>query len=187
MSDVLLIGRQTQLNPPEDWLATLPVVMTVDSVTLKPVSAVDSLQAWASGRDIEGARSYAGRVLAGNSGELGVIVGGRSPFGDHSAVWLAAGSKVPLLSVAETLIDPASRQFIAGDVSLLRGSQVSGYLLSDQWGLGHLPWYRQFRDWLAARPWLMTPLALVFAALAALLLYGSLSRRAARRLKAGGA
>ncbi len=185
--DVLLIGRQTQLNPPEDWLATLPVVMTVDSVTLKPVSAVDSLQVWASGRDIEGARSYAGRVLAGNSGELGVIVGGRSPFSDHSAVWLAAGSKVPLLSVAETLIDPARRQFIAGDVSLLRGSQVSGYLLSDQWGLGHLPWYRQFRDWLAARPWLMTPLALVFAALAALLLYGSLSRRAARRLKAGGA
>ena len=184
--EVLLIGRQTQLNMPESWLATLPLVMTADSVTLKPISAIDSLQAWVTGRDIEGARSYAGRELTGSSGELGLIIGGRSPFSSSSAVWLAAGSKVSLLSVAEALIDPARRQFIEGDVSLLRSGQVSGYLLSDQWGIGHLPWYRQFRDWLAARPWLMTPLALFFAVLATLLIYGSLSRRAARRLKAGG-
>ncbi|MDP3295642.1 MAG: cellulose biosynthesis cyclic di-GMP-binding regulatory protein BcsB [Nevskia sp.] len=184
--EVLLIGRQSQLNLPESWLKTLPLVINADSIALKPVAAVNSLEAWASGRDIEGARAYAGKVLAGSSGELGLIIGARSPFGDHSAVWLAAGSKVSLLSVAETLIDPARRQFIEGDVSLLRGTQVSGYLLSDQWGVGHLSWYREFRNWLAKRPWLMTPLALGFAVLATLLIYGSLSRRAARRLKAGG-
>lgn len=184
--DVLMIGRQLQLNMPESWLNTLPLVLTPDSVSLKPVGAVDSLQAWASGRDIAGARAYAGRELTGSSGELGLIIGAASPYGSQSAVWLTAGSKVTLLSVAETLIDPARRQFVVGDVSLLRGGQVSGYQLGDQWGVGHLPWYREFRNWLAARPWLMTPLALAFAVLATLLLYGSLSRRAARRLKAGG-
>ncbi|MBA4286588.1 MAG: cellulose synthase catalytic subunit (UDP-forming) [Xanthomonadaceae bacterium] len=185
--ELLLIGRQTQLALPQDWLAGLPVALGADNVTLKPPGAIDSLHAWASGRDLEGARSYAGRMLAGGGSDLGMIIGARSPFGSGSAVWLAAGPGVSLLSVAEALIDPSRRQFIEGDVALLRGTKVSGYLLGDRWGVGRLPLHRQFREWLSRRPWLMTPLALVFATLAMLLMYRSLSHRAARRLKGGGA
>lgn len=185
--EVLLIGRQNQLGLPEDWLASLPLVLGADSISLKPPSTIDSLHAWTSGRDLEGARSYAGRMLAGSGRDLGMIIGARSPFGSGSAVWLAAGPGTTLLSVAETLIDPSRRQFIEGDVSLLRGNTVSGYLLGDRWGVGQLPLHRQFREWLSRRPWLMTPLALVFATLAMLVMYRTLSRRAARRLNGGGA
>lgn len=183
--EVLLIGRQTQLGLPDGWLQTLPVVFGADSVRLNAVSSSDSLHAWLTGRDLDGARSYAGRVLAGSAGELGLIIGAKSPFGSGSAVWLTGGAKVPMLEVAETLIDPARRQFVQGDVSLLRGTQITGYRLGDQWGIGHLPWHRQFREWLGRRPWLMMPLALGFALLAAALLYIALSRRAARRLQGG--
>ena len=185
--EVLLIGRQTQLGLPESWLETLPVVFGADSVRLSAISSSDSLHAWVTGRDLEGARSYAGRVLAGSAGELGLIIGAKSPFGSGSAVWLTGGSKVPMLEVAETLIDPARRQFVQGDVSLLRGTQITGYQLGEQWGIGHLPWHRQFREWLGRRPWLMMPLAFGLALLGAALLYIALSRRASRRLQGGNA
>ncbi len=183
--ELLLIGRQPELALPERWVADLPIGLGIDNVSLKPLAAIDTVHAWASGRDLDGARSYAGRMLAGGGKDLGMIIGARSPFGSGSAVWLTAGPGVPLLGVAEALIDPSRRQFIEGDVALLRGDRVSGYQLGDRWGIGRLPLHQQFREWLSRRPWLMTPLALLFATVAMFLLRQSLRRRAARRLKGG--
>jgi cellulose synthase (UDP-forming) len=116
------------------------------------------------------------------------MLGARSPWnGDHNAVWLTAGNEVPLADVARTLIDPSRRQFIEGDLSVLRGDDVTGYLLGDQWGIGRLSFFYALREWLGQRPYLMAPLAILFALLAMLLLYYLLRRRAAARLRSSNA
>lgn len=182
--ELLLIGRESDLDLPVEWSENLPVLITANGAQLRPVSTGAGFRAWVAQRDLVGARQYAGRVLAGSGSQLGLMLGARSPWnGDRDAVWLTAGSEVRLTEVARTLIDPSRRQFIKGDLSVLRGDEVTGYLLGDQWGIGRLSFFYALREWLGQRPYLMAPLSILFALLAMLLLYYLLRRRAAARLR----
>ncbi|MGQ0619703.1 MAG: UDP-forming cellulose synthase catalytic subunit [Panacagrimonas sp.] len=185
--DLILIGRADQLKLPEDWIERLPLLISKEGARLTETSRAASFRAWIAQRDLVGAKQFAGRVLATGGRELGVLIGARSPFGDRSAVWVTAGDRAPLVGVTETLIDSSRRQFIEGDVSLVHGKEVTGYLLGDQWGTGHLAWYHAIREWLAQRPYLMAPLALGIAFLTVVLLFARLRRRAVLRLKTGNA
>ncbi|WP_420467922.1 UDP-forming cellulose synthase catalytic subunit [Panacagrimonas sp.] len=170
--DLILVGRESELDLPVIWAEDLPLIVSTDGAQLRPMSTGAGFRAWVAQRD-----------LAGGGSELGLILGARSPWSDRSAVWLTAGSDIALAEVARVLIDPERRQFVEGDVSLIRADGVSGYLLGDQWGIGRLSLYIALREWLGQRPYLMAPVAILFAILAVLLLYYLLRRRAAARLK----
>ena len=184
--DLLVIGRGGQLPDLPDWQDRLPLQFSARGAELRSYGAVARWQALVEGRDLPGALKFAGRVLSGSGRTTGAIMGTSSPYGrGHAAVLITAGEQGSLADVANALVDPALGQFVQGDLSLVVNGQVSGYQFETQYGIGSLPWYYVLQHWFYLHPYLVAPLSLAFALLAAMLAYGLLRRRAQRRLKQG--
>ncbi len=184
--DLLLIGRSGQLQELADWQDRLPLQFNANGAELRSYGAVARWQAMVEGRDLPGALRFAGRVLSGAGHSTGAIMGTSSPYGSgHAAVVITAADQGSLADVADALVDPALSQFMQGDLSLLINGKVSGYQFETQYGIGSLPWYYVAQHWFYLHPYLIAPLSFAFAALASMLLYGLLRRRAQLRLKKG--
>ncbi|MDB5973282.1 MAG: hypothetical protein JWR07_42 [Nevskia sp.] len=182
--DLLLIGRSGQTPELAEWQDRLPLQFGTRGAELRSYGAVARWQAMVEGRDLPGALKFAGRVLSGAGRTMGAIMGTSSPYGHgHAAVVITAGDQGRLAEVANALVDPALSQFVQGDLSLVVNGQVSGYQFETQYGIGSLPWYYVIQHWFYLHPYLVGPLSFVFAALAAMLAYVLLRRRAQRRLK----
>ncbi len=184
--DLLLIGRAGQLPQLSEWKDDLPVSFDSGGASLRSVGALARWQAGIEGRDLAGALKYAGRVLIDGGRSVGALIGAPSPYGrDHAMVIFTAGDRGRVSDVAEALIDPARNQFLEGDLSLVRGKQVSGYQLDTQYGLGHLPPNYGIRRWLTLHPYLIAPIGVLVAVLTAMLLFPLLRARARRRIAKG--
>ncbi len=184
--DLLLIGRNGQLPELAEWQDRMPLQFDSHGAALRSYGAVSRWQAMVEGRDLPGALKFAGRVLSGAGHSTGAIMGTSSPYGHgHAAVLIAADDQGRLADVANALVDPALSQFVQGDLSLVVDGKVSGYQFETQYGIGSLPWYYVIQHWFFLHPYLVAPLSFLFAAVAGLLAFGLLRRRAQRRLKPG--
>jgi cellulose synthase (UDP-forming) len=181
--DLLVVGRATALPQLSDWKDQLPITFDEKGASLRSFGAVSRLQASVEGRDLTGALQYSGRVLLDAGRSVGALIGATSPLNSSRAmVVVTAGDLGRVSNVTEALIDPARNQFMLGNLALTRGAETTGYQLGSEGGLGRLPWTFAIRHWLKLHPYLVAPISIALAVMAALILFPLLRARARRRL-----
>jgi cellulose synthase (UDP-forming) len=184
-ADLLVFGSPERQPLLQEWASSMPVTVTDRGTQLKVVGPVEGLRARFQGRDLEGARDHAGRVLVEAGKTLGAMVSFESPLAhDRTVVAFTALDEARLPELTRTLDDPSRSQFVGGDLVLLNGTKVSHYALADQYGVGHLPWLTSIRYWFSRQPILLAVLTLLLAAVLAFVLY-RLLRTLAQGRRAG--
>lgn len=181
-SDLLVFGSPERQPLLKEWSSSLPVQVTDKGTQLKVVGPVEGLRARFQGRDLEGAREHAGRVLVEAGKTLGAMVSFESPLSSkRTVVAFTALDESRLPELTRSLDDPTRAQFVGGDLVLLNGTKVSHYALADQYGVGKLPWMMGLRYWFSRQPLILAILTLLLAAVLAFVLYRLLRTLAAGR------
>ncbi len=115
--------------------------------------------------------------------ESAAMIGAQSPLAAHrSVVALLAGRPAGLTALVAAMGNPRLVADIQGSLALLDGGTISSYRAGPRYTVGHLPFWL-WPDWLLRdEPAATLALMLAASALVAMLFYGMLRGRAARRL-----
>lgn len=171
-ADLLVFGTPTTQPLLTEWASSLPVTMADGGTQLQVVGAVERLRARFQGRDLEGARAHATRMIIEAGKALGTIMSFESPLSaKRTVVVFSALDDARLLALAEALDDPTRKHFVGGDLTLLNTQKVSHYDLAPQYSAGKLPFFLGVRWWFARQPLILSVIAILLAALIALVLY----------------
>lgn len=171
-ADLLVFGTPASQPLLTEWADRLPVSMSDGGTQLQVVGAVERLRARFEGRDLEGARAHATRMIVEAGKGLGSLMSFESPLAaKRVVVMFSALDEARLLELADVLDDPERRHFIGGDLSLLNARKVSHYDLAPQFASGKLPLLLGIRWWFAKQPLILSVMAVLLSALLALLLY----------------
>lgn len=185
--DLLIVGGAERLGLMAEIADVLPLQFRNGMLTLRRNTAIERWLSMAEGRDLDGARTHAGRVIHDGGAELGAMMGAASPWGrNRSLVVVTAGARGNVSDVTRALINPGKVGFFGGDLTLVRGDDISSYSIGTTYGVGRLPWDHRVREFLGRFPILMIPLLLLVAVFLAFLLRYLLQRRAGRRLNGSG-
>ncbi|MBL8270097.1 cellulose biosynthesis cyclic di-GMP-binding regulatory protein BcsB [Steroidobacter sp.] len=128
-----------------------------------------------------------GRVQINASGSLGAFISFESPLtGDRTVVALAGSDDAAAQALIGTLEDDGKVPLILGDLAIVRGDTVQSYRGDSVYYVGTLSLWKRLWFHLSQHVLLFTLVALTVVVLVAMLLYGGLQRRVARRLAATG-
>lgn len=123
-----------------------------------------------------------GRALVQSTGSLGSIMSFESPITPKRAAVVVTGTDPLSLSRAmEALSDYGDIGQIRGSVTLLRGESIQSYRVGDSYIAGSLPWYMRIRIAFAEYPALIALTGVLAGVILAIVLFGWLSGRAARK------
>lgn len=139
---------------------------------LQPISASEARE---SGRDVQ--------VDLNASGSLGAFVSFESPLsGDRTVVALSGTDEEAGRALVTALEDDGRVPLIRGDLAVVRNNTVESYQGQSIYYVGSLSLWKRLWFHLSQHVILLTLVALGVVVLIAMLLYGGLQRRVARRL-----
>ncbi|TDU30910.1 cellulose synthase subunit [Panacagrimonas perspica] len=171
-ADLLVFGTPASQPLLTEWADRLPMTNKDGGLQLQVVGAVERLRARFEGRDLEGARAHATRMILEAGKALGSLMSFESPLSSkRTVVVFAALDEARLLELSQMLDDPARRHFIGGDLTLLNTTKVSHYELAPQYSVGRLPFFLGIRWWFAKQPLILSIVAVLLSAFLALVLY----------------
>lgn len=171
-ADLLVFGTPASQPLLTEWADHLPVVAKDGSTQIQVQGAVERLRARFEGRDLEGARAHATRMIVEAGKSLGTLMSFESPLAaKRTVVLFAALDDARLLDLSNVLDDPARRHFVGGDLTLLNTDKVSYYDIAPQYSVGKLPFLLGIRWWFAKQPLILSIIAVLLSALLALVLY----------------
>jgi len=125
----------------------------------------------------------AAKVQFNASGSLAAFMSFESPVsGDRTVVALAGTDVAAAQSLIAVLEDDGKVPLIRGDLTVVRGDTVQSYQSDAVYYVGSLSLWKRLWFHLSQHALLLTVVALAVVVLVALLLYGGLQRRVARRL-----
>lgn len=184
-ADLLVFGTPASQPLLAEWAEYLPVTTDNGATRLQVVGAIERLRARFEGRDLEGARAHATRMVLEAGKGLGALMSFESPLArKRTVVVFSALDDARLLALTELLDAPEHRHFVGGDLTLLNTGKVSHYDLAPQYAVGRLPFLLGVRWWFARQPLVLTIIAVLLSALLALVLY-RLMRNLARSRRGG--
>jgi hypothetical protein len=127
------------------------------------------------------------QVQVNAAGSLGAFISFESPLsGNRTVVALAGSDDTAAQSLIATLEDDGKVSLIRGDLAVVRGDTVQSYQGDSIYYVGSLSLGKRLWFHLSQHVVLFTVVALGMVVLVALLLYGGLQRRVARRLADSG-
>lgn len=171
-ADLLVFGTPASQPLLAEWADHMPVNSNNGGTQLQVIGAVERLRARFEGRDLEGARAHATRMILEAGKSLGSLMSFESPLSSkRTVVVFSALDDSRLLDLSDVLDDPERRHFIGGDLTLLNSKKVSHYDLAPQYAVGKLPFFLGIRWWFAKQPLVLSIIAIVLSALLALVLY----------------
>jgi hypothetical protein len=180
--DLLILGGTASNELVARWGRNLPLSLKSTERDYRqsraaPLAPPD----WSREDSIRQPRGPAVSVQAG--GSLGAIVSFESPLSSGRTVVALLGSDgAAVQSVTSALQDDSKIALIRGDLSIFRGGDVQSYQGRDVYYVGSLSLWQRIYFLFARHAMVLTLLSLSAAVTAALLIYGWLQRRAARRL-----
>jgi cellulose synthase operon protein B len=128
-----------------------------------------------------------GRVQVNATGSLGAFISFESPLSsDRTVVALAGSDDEAAKALLGALENDAKVPLILGDLAVVRGDTVQSYLGDSVYYVGSLSLWKRLSFHLSQHVVLFTLVALAVVVVSAMLLYGGLQRRVARRLAANG-
>lgn len=128
-----------------------------------------------------------GRVQVNAKGSLGAFVSFESPLSsDRTVVALAGSDDEAAQALLGALENDAKVPLILGDLAVVRGDTVQSYQGDSVYYVGSLSLWKRLWFHLSQHVVLFTLVALAVVVVSAMLLYGGLQRRVARRLAANG-
>lgn len=128
-----------------------------------------------------------GQVHISATGSLGAFISFQSPVSrDRTVVALAGSDDTAAQALLATLEDEGKVPLILGDLAVVRGDTVQSYQSASIYYVGSLSLWKRLWFHLSGHVVLLTFVALAIVVLVAMLLYGGLQRRVARRLAANG-
>ncbi len=171
-ADLLVFGTPATQPLYEQWSSDLPATLSSSGTQLQVVGAVERLRARFEGRDLDGARAHAARMIVDAGESLGAIMSFESPLSSkRTVVAFAALNDERLMALTDLLGDSSRRHFVGGDLTLLNSDKVSHYELAQQYSVGKLPLLMGIRWWFAQQPLILSVLAILLALFIAVILY----------------
>lgn len=123
-----------------------------------------------------------GRALVQSTGALGAIMSFESPITPKRAGLVITGTDSnSLMRAMNALSDYGDISQIRGSVTLLRGESIQSYRVGESYIAGSLPWYMRIRIAFAEYPALIALTGVLAGVILAIVLFGWLSGRAARK------
>jgi cellulose synthase (UDP-forming) len=184
-AELLVFGTPASQPLLGEWAPRLPVTLADGATQVKLVGPVEAIRARFEGRDLKGAQEHATRMITEADKSLGTIMSLESPLSSkRTAVLFAALDDARMVELSRLLGDPARRQFIGGDLTLLNAEKVSHYDIASQYAVGKLPTFLGIRWWFARQPLFLSVIAILLSAIIALVLY-RLMRNLARSRRDG--
>jgi cellulose synthase (UDP-forming) len=181
--DFLVIGTIPRMQGIGDLLSKAPLTITGNRLSMALPGTLDSIRkVFDSSADADRDRAAAG-LQAAISDTTAVMVGAESPLASgRSVVAILAASPQSLDGAVNTLRDSTRSALIQGDLSVLSGSQVTAYRVSDVYTVGSLPFWLYPSYVLRDQPFSVVIVMLVGCLLGGLALYWAMRRRAIVRL-----
>ena len=184
-ADILILSGQGAAPLLTEWQQDLALAISGDERKFNELSvaprfdnpiAVD-----------ERGRSTGGQVQVNAKGSLGAFISFESPLsGDRTVVALAGSDDAAAQSLLASLEDDGKVPQILGDLAIVRGDTVQSYRGESVYYVGSLSLWKRLWFHLSQHVVLFTLVALAVVVIVAMLLYGGLQRRVARRLAANG-
>lgn len=171
-ADLLVFGTPASQPLYSQWAELLPATLSEKGSRLQLVGGIERLRARFEGRDLDGAREHATKIIVEAGDKLATIMSFESPLSSkRTVVAFAALSGERLQALSTLLGDPGRRHFVGGDLTVLNVDKVSHYELAPQYSVGKLPLLLGIRWWFAQQPLMLAVMAVLLAAFSALLLY----------------
>lgn len=181
-ADLLVFGTPASQPLLTEWAQYLPVTTGEGGTQLQVIGAVERLRARFEGRDLEGARAHATRMILEAGKGLGSLMSFESPLSaKRTVVVFSALDDAKLLDLSAVLDDPSRRHFVGGDLTLLNTDKVTHYDLAPQYSVGKLPFLLGLRWWFAKQPLILSVIAILLSAFIALVLYRLMRNLATQR------
>ena len=182
--DWIAIGTTDKLGWLDKYAMNLPMVLNKLERSMGVPSAVKWLRGiWQSDEDIQ--TSQQPKALIQTSGPLGAIMGFESQFNKkRSGVVITGTTADSFLQTVGALSDFGDVAKIRGSVTLVRDQDVQSYNLGSTYINGALPWWLHIRIAFSEYPALIAITGALAGMVLAVLLFGWLSGRSARRTKA---
>jgi cellulose synthase (UDP-forming) len=182
--DLLVIGSADDQPLLAKWAQHMPLNMMDGTRKLQLPGPMQRLLARWEGRDLEDVIRRAGEMTLQAGNGLGAIMAFESPLQKGRNVIVVASSIAERLSsTTQPFFDAEAVGKVQGDLTLINGNQVNGFLVGDVYHLGSLSWWTKLRWYLSTRPWWLVLIVVIACVLLGVVLYRMLRRRAAARLK----
>lgn len=184
-TDLLILTSDGANQLLTEWAQDPALVLNGGDRRFREQSAVPSFSAYAS--EVPSTPRRDVQVQVNASGSLGAFISFESPLsGDRTVVALAGSDDAAAQSLIATLEDDGKVPLIRGDLAVVRGDTVQSYQGDSIYYVGSLSMGKRLWFHLSQHVVLFTVVALGVVVLVALLLYGGLQRRVARRLADSG-
>lgn len=184
-ADILILGGPGAAPLLTEWKQDLALAINGDERKFQELSVAARF-----GQSIapeQRPRSSGGRVQVNATGSLGAFISFESPISNNRTVVALAGSDdAAAQTLLATLEDDGKVPQILGDLAIVRGDTVQSYRGNSVYYVGTLSLWKRLWFHLSQHVVLFTLGALTVVVVVAMLLYGGLQRRVARRLAANG-
>ncbi len=184
-ADVLILSGHGAAPLLSEWKQDLALALNGDERKFRELAVAarfdNSLPA------DERQRPSGGRVQVKANGSLGALISFESPLtGDRTVVALASSDDAAAQTLLAALEDDGKVPQILGDLAIVRGDTVQSYRGESVYYVGSLSLWKRLWFHLSQHVLLFTLVALAVVVVVAMLLYGGLQRRVARRLATNG-
>ena len=181
--DIIVIGTKNDQPLLRTWAQYMPFGMTDGQHRVNIPSPVDRLLARWAGKDIDANVSKAGELVLQGSGVLGSIMAFESPVEKGKSVVVITGDDdQSLVNAMKPFTDPVKIRKIQGDLVLVNGTDLGGFVIGPTYHVGHLPILTRILWFFSSQPLLLVILVLASSILIAAVIYRALKRRAQARL-----
>lgn len=183
-ADVLLLSGEGAAPLLTEWEQDLALAINGDERKFQELSVASRFD-----NPIAADRQPAsgGKVQLNANGSLGAFISFESPLSsDRTVVALAGNDGEAAQALLTALEDDGKVPLILGDLAIVRGDTVQSYQGDSVYYVGSLSLWKRLWFHLSQHVVLFTLVALAVVVVAAMLLYGGLQRRVARRLAANG-
>lgn len=181
--DLLILGGGRAQDLLNQWQKNLPVVVEQSRRSFTPQAQA---QQWAGdffGGETRKLASYAWNVAFDAQGPLAAMMGFQSPFkSGRSVVAMTASNSQAQSALTNVLEDEGLVRNVRGDVTLVRGREVSGYQVAEMYYVGELSWWTKLWFILSRHPVLLAFMGIFGALALALWCYRFFQQVAARRM-----
>ncbi|HEY0683211.1 MAG TPA: cellulose biosynthesis cyclic di-GMP-binding regulatory protein BcsB [Steroidobacter sp.] len=184
-ADVLILSGPSAAPLLTEWHQDLALAINGDERKFQELSVAPRFDHPMLGAQRN--RSNGGQVRVNSSGSLAAFISFESPLSDDRTVVALAGSDdAAAQALLVALEDDGKVPQILGDLAIVRGDSIQSYRGNSTYYVGSLSLWQRAWFHLSQHVVLFTIVALGLVVLVAMLLYGGLQRRVARRLAANG-
>ncbi|MBR0654623.1 UDP-forming cellulose synthase catalytic subunit [Plastoroseomonas arctica] len=182
--DIILIGTLGRQPAFAELMGNAPVRLDGNRLTLDLPEGLPANRRLLQPEQRPGARDRAAILLGMAPDRLGFVAGFESPVTPgRSVIAIGGGTPGAVLAMSEALADPDRQDQIQGDLILLHGTQLESFRTGQNYTVGQLPLWLWPQHALEGRWSLLVLIGTVSAFLLGAVLYWSLRRRSARRLR----